>query len=253
MRVTGAINKSRSRAFTLIELLVVISIIALLAAILFPVFGRVRENARRSTCQSNLKQIGMAMVLYSGDYDERLVPQAIYGPNKYNNGVSQFRWTYCLTPYVKNEQIYVCPSRSAVTVAQYYTPETNYGYNRSAQPSDAYVRSGSDNYSMGGEYKADGTLLTASTVLRLSAVADTSRTIAVGDSVTWLDTEAKGLPYWGNGAPYLLWKSDNPTSGSSTYAPDPRHFDGANFAFLDGHVKWLKTPVASTLFSTNAD
>ncbi|RYG53119.1 DUF1559 domain-containing protein, partial [bacterium] len=62
------------KAFTLIELLVVIAIIAILAAILFPVFGRARENARRSSCQSNLKQIGLGIMQYTQDYDERIIP-----------------------------------------------------------------------------------------------------------------------------------------------------------------------------------
>src|SRR4051812_41024733 len=84
-------------AFTLIELLVVISIIALLAAILFPVFGRTRENARRSGCLSNLKQIGLASMQYQQDYDERFPHDGdrtwgrIYG-------------------YVKSQAVFACPS-----------------------------------------------------------------------------------------------------------------------------------------------
>ena len=88
-------------AFTLIELLVVIAIIAILASILFPVFGRARENARRASCQSNLKQIGLGMFQYTQDYDERF---PIYG-STYELG-----WASVLQPYLKSSQIFQCPS-----------------------------------------------------------------------------------------------------------------------------------------------
>jgi prepilin-type N-terminal cleavage/methylation domain-containing protein/prepilin-type processing-associated H-X9-DG protein len=242
----------RLRGFTLIELLVVISIIALLAAILFPVFARARENARRASCQSNLKQIGLAMTMYSQDYDERLVPQSIYGPNKHNDGQASLNWSYCLTPYVKSDQIYVCPSRTQLSSVVAHQPETNYGYNRSGQPSNALVLSGSANYAMGGTYDAAGSA-GSSTVLTLAAVPSPSTTIAIGDAVTWDSASANGLPYYGNGAAFLMWNSADPTSGVMNYRADPRHFDGANFVFLDGHVKWQKTPLASTMFSVNED
>ena len=101
------------RGFTLIELLVVIAIIAILAAILFPVFARARENARASACQSNLKQIGLGMLQYSQDYDENYVAP-FYGSNQGNNtatdGVNSWKWMDAIYPYVKNEQIFNCPS-----------------------------------------------------------------------------------------------------------------------------------------------
>jgi prepilin-type N-terminal cleavage/methylation domain-containing protein len=80
IKVLGRSNNKKS-AFTLIELLVVIAIIAILAAILFPAFARARENARRASCQSNLKQIGLGAMQYTQDYDETLPPGALgYGP-----------------------------------------------------------------------------------------------------------------------------------------------------------------------------
>jgi len=94
------------RGFTLIELLVVIAIIAILAAILFPVFARAREKARQTSCLSNLKQIGLGAVMYAQDYDERWV---IY---RLGSGhVPNLFWPQLVEPYMKNEQIMQCPSR----------------------------------------------------------------------------------------------------------------------------------------------
>ncbi|MGM0493482.1 MAG: DUF1559 domain-containing protein [Armatimonadota bacterium] len=91
------------RGFTLIELLVVIAIIAILAAILFPVFARAREKARQATCQSNLKQAGLGIMMYVQDYDERYM----YGWHVY---ACSSTWEGFIMPYVQNEQIFSCPS-----------------------------------------------------------------------------------------------------------------------------------------------
>jgi prepilin-type N-terminal cleavage/methylation domain-containing protein/prepilin-type processing-associated H-X9-DG protein len=95
----------RYRGFTLIELLVVIAIIAILAAILFPVFAQAREKARASACLSNLKQVGMATRMYTQDYDEVLVPSYLY-----NSSTTWEWWFTLLQPYVKNQDVFVCPS-----------------------------------------------------------------------------------------------------------------------------------------------
>lgn len=243
----------RLQGFTLIELLIVITIISLLAAILFPVFARARENARRTSCQSNLKQIGLGMAMYSQDYDERILPQIIYGPNSAGTASVSFHWNFCLTPYIKNNQIFICPSRSARSSATQMTPQTNYGYNRSGQPTRTWVEGSNANYSIGGTFRADGTMQAAAPVLTLAAIPNPSGTVAIGDTVAWPSTAADGLDYYGNGSPFLVWTNTNPTMGSATYYPDPRHFDGANFVYLDGHVKWHKTPLSSSFFSVNED
>jgi prepilin-type N-terminal cleavage/methylation domain-containing protein len=98
--------------FTLIELLVVIAIIAILASILFPVFGRARENARRSSCQSNLKQIGLGFMQYTQDYDERYPIGPDIAPVIKGTKAS---WDILIQPYLKSSQIITCPSDSYST------------------------------------------------------------------------------------------------------------------------------------------
>jgi len=123
------LNKNRklpkTTAFTLIELLVVIAIIAILAAILFPVFARARENARRASCESNLKQIGLGIIMYTQDYDERM--PASSANNSIGNGIvppgdHSYNIVHYLDPYVKSTQIFVCPSATDGSAI-------SYGYN----------------------------------------------------------------------------------------------------------------------------
>lgn len=96
------------KGFTLIELLVVIAIIAILAAILFPVFAQAREKARATNCLSNMKQLGTALTLYADDYDETTI-SADEVPNP-QQGYAQCAWYEKLYPYVKNENCFICPS-----------------------------------------------------------------------------------------------------------------------------------------------
>ena len=109
---------TRSQAFTLIELLVVIAIIAILAAILFPVFQKVRENARRTACLSNLKQIGLGIVQYNQDFDEK-EPN---GQSDYGQGSG---WTSLIYPYVKSIAVFQCPDDST-----HGTRASSYGMNQ---------------------------------------------------------------------------------------------------------------------------
>jgi prepilin-type N-terminal cleavage/methylation domain-containing protein/prepilin-type processing-associated H-X9-DG protein len=138
------------RGFTLIELLVVIAIIAILAAILFPVFAKAREKARQTSCLSNLKQLEVGMIMYKEDYDQKNVSAALpttdavtpngpYGPTSCGN---HYWWFDMIYPYVKNSQIILCPSDSGVATClgfpnRSYQPNTNMGGVADAAVQDA--------------------------------------------------------------------------------------------------------------------
>lgn len=125
----------RRRGFTLIELLVVIAIIAILAAILFPVFARARENARKSNCQSNLKQIGLALAMYRSDYDERWPQSDPVNWDDAQGPALRTAWpgwvSTPLRPYTKNQQIFQCPSAPGSWWGDPYNSgqSVNYDYN----------------------------------------------------------------------------------------------------------------------------
>ena len=119
----------RHRGFTLIELLVVIAIIAILAAILFPVFARAREKARQSACLSNVKQIGLAIMMYTEDYDELL-------PGYQQAGVY---WWDILNPYMKNRGILVCPDKIDWNYG-HATDKSGYGLNEDIFTADAAAK-----------------------------------------------------------------------------------------------------------------
>ncbi len=194
--------------FTLIELLVVIAIIAILAAILFPVFARARENARRTSCLSNVKQLGLGYMQYTQDYDEMYpliaaTTEQVIHPN----GVSHTNsWGMRIYPYVKSVQIFNCPSNTA-------TPwQGGTGSGTSTSPHFFYSSS----------YGASTALFSNSLVpVKISAVAKVSETVMVADST--------------GANPYMIYQLFNTTR----YIND-RHLDGANFLFADGHAKWKK-------------
>ena len=137
-----------SPGFTLIELLVVIAIIAILAAILFPVFAQAREKARQTSCLSNMKQMGLAALMYTQDYDER-TPRNWYGPTDpggtgpeattaIGDTPERYKWMDAIQPYVKNVQIFTCPSaphlayipRTALKTGETTRKYGSYSYNR---------------------------------------------------------------------------------------------------------------------------
>jgi prepilin-type N-terminal cleavage/methylation domain-containing protein/prepilin-type processing-associated H-X9-DG protein len=255
---------SPRRAFTLIELLIVIAIIALLAAILFPVFARARENARRSSCQSNLKQLGLTMTMYSQDYDERMMP--IEAPD---SGTSA-RWPQILSSYIKNRGFVRCPdadyseplgSTMGTATPLYYQdileatpswPNSSYYY-YGVYPSYGY------NYAYlapGQQSSSDYTLCPngpdscptyaapspkdSSRGVSIAAIDEPSSTIAMTDSVDYGDSSKQAGPYagyYGVMPPSGDWW-DNPKFETGHVAF--RHLETANVLFVDGHVKSLK-------------
>lgn len=220
------------QAFTLIELLVVIAIVAIIAAILFPVFSKVRENARRAACQSNMKQISLAFAQYTQDNDERM-PGATDGGN--GGAGIHGGWMYFgtfggsplphafdpaqgnLYPYVKTASVYVCPDD---------------GPGQSAGNSYAINSCVTETHT--GQQPNPGRTLAAFdapaafALLTEEAFADGSVFSGLGGGASTDDG--------------ILWYVD-PTNALST-----RHAGGSNVAFVDGHVKWYRPAVLDAQF-----
>lgn len=204
-------KKSTFRGFTLIELLVVIAIIAILAAILFPVFARAREAARTSTCRSNLKQISLGMLMYAQDYDETLGRGWIAAANC--PGCQT--WYDYLQPYIKNLQISRCPSSPR------RSDRANYGfYNSMANRSLADIKA-----------PAGTVLFCDSTNVGTSPSLNPEQWSEVGGS----DWEvAYGRNYVNNNAGGGEWLN---TGSSRARRPIGRHSGTCTVGFADGHVK----------------
>ena len=191
------------RGFTLIELLVVIAIIAILAAILFPVFAKAREKARQASCLSNIKQISIAVLQYAQDYDERL-PQ---GASVSWNAISANDHEMGLMPYVKNTQVFICPSRQTYTLV-----------NNMVTPAVSYPSSYGFNYLLGGA---------------MSAIPSPAEMVYSLDAWNcWIDGD---IWLWRRISGYGIGLSDNDPN-----KPCAAHNDGVNVAYLDGHGKWNK-------------
>ena len=252
-------NRSLSpRGFTLIELLVVVAIIALLATILFPAFARVRENARRASCQSNLKQIGIGIMMYVQDYDETM-PFTDFGPgtgcvqqdaSTLSSGGGLYKWMDAIFPYVKSEQVFVCPSADSKITKYIYGNGNNYG---------SYAANSLYTYTQAtpGNYPAFLTPF-ASTCNYAAVPATMSQIVTPAETVSVLD-RAYGSA---NNYSYHIWQifcgrptdtacfsigadPDTSTGGAremylgSTYtgAIAERHLGTTSVLWCDGHVK----------------
>jgi prepilin-type N-terminal cleavage/methylation domain-containing protein/prepilin-type processing-associated H-X9-DG protein len=240
------------RGFTLIELLVVIAIIAILAAILFPVFAQAREKARSASCQSNLKQIGNALRMYTDDFDGNFCPSWAYpaGWNVYPHTT----WADVVQPYVKNYTVLVCPSatqlRFPVTnppgqcvpqrngpLIQHCSLPLGYAYNEgnprpgagSYPNTPPYNRSnadGTDNYiGMNSASAPDGR---SELGVNDAAIEDHAGTICVVD-------------WWSRGTPNgVVFAIPRDTDRAAAANVGNRHNTGFNALFADSHVKWIK-------------
>lgn len=231
-------RKART-AFTLIELLVVIAIISILAAILFPVFARARESARRASCMSNLKQIGLGAMMYVQDYDGRfpysqIVRSDMGWTTSEDPGYSDFPsgsvvWETQLYPYTKSMQLFYCPSRPFNGSGFY----GNYGANRIIMP-----KASEDSYEAPNQAAFN---FPSQTYLALDAGIYVIKPTGAG-SVTSPYYNGIYLPGTGPGS-FANLTATNQSSFSSGALDDfksGRHFGGVNVCFADGHVKWLK-------------
>lgn len=198
----------QNKGFTLIELLVVIAIIAILAAILFPVFARARENARRSSCQSNFKQIGLGVMQYTQDYDEKYPQYAATGANglnDWNDPAAAQNPLRDIQPYLKSTQIYVCPSARTI-------------FNQTNLLINALIFGQT---ALGGSPAASAKSLSA---------------VQAPALVAMFQEYNVSLPAL-YARPFLGASGFEGLTDAANYSP---HFDGSNLLFADGHVKWRK-------------
>jgi prepilin-type N-terminal cleavage/methylation domain-containing protein/prepilin-type processing-associated H-X9-DG protein len=224
------------QGFTLIELLVVIAIIAILAAILFPVFAKAREKARQTSCLSNVKQLGLGLMMYAQDYDERM---PLYNWGEGSVGIkNSCTWWGGIYAYVKNGQIFGCPSGGRLGAST-----TNNGTTFVVWTNFAGAPFNSGTWSL--DYGYNELMSTVAGGLAIAKLHYPAETVVLADCQSswiggyWSDTfpnraflrriaEANGNT--GCGCP------PNDTAFNSDDAP---HNNGSNIAFCDGHAKWF--------------
>jgi prepilin-type N-terminal cleavage/methylation domain-containing protein/prepilin-type processing-associated H-X9-DG protein len=237
----------RRRGFTLIELLVVIAIIAILAAILFPVFAKAREAAERTSCLANVKQLLTAVQLYCNSYDNRLPdsdPLYYYsgtGGGGYPDATTYWGWGRAIQPYAENWQVFVCP----------YHPEFEDTFQLDANggvPSVnalfGYAYNGSYWRGCPGTGQAPDGMSGLDGYLSITRVRDASGTLMIADSgsagsdelgdATPGDTLPVDQDQAANGA---AWSTM--TDVGVRFYPEGRHDNGFNVGFVDSHAKWL--------------
>ncbi|MFW5868851.1 MAG: DUF1559 domain-containing protein [Armatimonadota bacterium] len=204
--------------FTLIELLVVIAIIAILAAILFPVFARAREKARQASCLSNVKQITMGVMMYVQDYDETFPLGFVNRPSF----ADRYTWPGAVFPYINNRQVFDCPSQSLRAVKHddfgvYYKGSRSYGMNEYLCPTS--------NAPTLGDVEAPATTV---------AIADMTPNIAW---LTWvLFPPSNGMRQDAlDGSENKSWDHDTP--GEYAFNFCVRHNGQGNVGYADGHAK----------------
>ncbi|MDQ3813710.1 MAG: DUF1559 domain-containing protein [Armatimonadota bacterium] len=218
------------RGFTLIELLVVIAMISIIAAMLFPAFGRARENARRTSCASNLKQIGLGLLQYSQDYDEKLVADW-FGPDTGPNQPAgtpngRYKWMDAIYAYTKSEQIFTCPSDVVNNEFVYYGNQT--------QPLSTNYGS----YVINHSYRGTGTKTPPVSHPSLKEIVSLAA-LRVPTTTVWaMDGVGDFFFGPGNTPPYTLDITGNDPRQLQTATE--RHLSTINVLWCDGHVKAVK-------------
>jgi prepilin-type N-terminal cleavage/methylation domain-containing protein/prepilin-type processing-associated H-X9-DG protein len=226
---------TRNHGFTLIELLVVIAIIAILAAILFPVFAKAREKARQTSCLSNVKQIMLGELMYASDNDGMHVAVARQVTGQGGNGVW---WMMPIQPYLKNWQLMLCPSYrcswnglGSWTGAGFCGDQPDGSSTCDQPPRQRFV----GGYGMNWGHDWRGTWWDGPGGQKDSAIPAPAETILIADSSCIVATHSqRGWP------------------GNVSCRGEPTHNSGINCAFADGHAKWLKKTGTETLNAASA-
>jgi prepilin-type N-terminal cleavage/methylation domain-containing protein/prepilin-type processing-associated H-X9-DG protein len=235
------------RGFTLIELLVVIAIIAILAAILFPVFATAREKARATTCSSNLKQVGLGMIQYVQDYDETY-PYGIGGwctpvtdtpPCNWTRNYSG--WAGEIYPYVKSTKSFQCPDDTSIPAAGNARLQISYGMNYQAMGIQASKFTSTANTV--AMFEVTGAQIRTCTGCAPDAVYDYMSPSGDGwptGGVTNSYGDYKGTTYavYATGNMGQVFSTTSCTAAAPCYT-EAYHNNGANWLATDGHVKWL--------------
>jgi prepilin-type N-terminal cleavage/methylation domain-containing protein/prepilin-type processing-associated H-X9-DG protein len=191
----------KRNGFTLIELLVVIAIIAILAAILFPVFAKAREKARQASCASNEKQIGLGIMQYTEDYDETFFAR------DFSNSQMWWSWRDACMPYIKSSQIWVCPSNNNTQTSGPNNLTSSYAINDAGCHFDV-------GYNWSNRF------------MKLAALQEPAQKILVTE-LRWTNWDDWASPWWGSGG----WNWQTGYAG---------HTNQFNLLFCDGHVKSMQ-------------
>jgi len=219
----------RRKGFTLIELLVVIAIIAILAAILFPVFAKAKEKARQAGCQAHIRQLALAHIMYTSDYDDTF---PLMGNDTNGGGLyrGDYTWRFCIFPFVESVGVYQCGSDATKWprwfMEQIGVWDMDYYYGRSSYAANVLH----DEYfylSSTGSYPPDGPYGRSTGFTKNPAEC-----ILVMPGYGWAEGGSMGNPDPGIGVWNDFWYS--------THRCVKRHNGGANWSFCDGHVKYLK-------------
>jgi prepilin-type N-terminal cleavage/methylation domain-containing protein/prepilin-type processing-associated H-X9-DG protein len=239
-------REAKIGGFTLIELLVVIAIIAILAAILFPVFAQARESARLTQCSSNLRQIGQAILMYSDDHDETLPPRRAFLRGDFAENLC-LTWKHLILSYHKNADIFRCPTNPAARSPDQAADSSSCPANLQVQPRfmrsyfyhHAFFKSG---------FSAGSAGWWAGAGYRYSQISHPTNAIVAGENKDWFPDYGPWIAFYRPGT----WGTERHSNWGANHRGSDYH---STIVFADGHVKyihWNKTcPVVNAENSTN--